>query len=297
MMTIKQFASLCGCSTQTLRYYDKIDLLKPVQVDRWSGYRYYTESQAIDFVKIRNLQAADFTIGEIKGLLTMEDTQVYAAFERKITEQTRKLERIKEIQQSYLTEMNNMKNLVLSFCDHLMERAYEPAMLAEFGMSREEAAGLVDAIRSLILSRTVESGEEERIVNVVVDEESFEGEEAMEKMTFLVQEEDLGETVYLNADNQVRDLSELTEGTVPVWQTDGWSCTHEFLDRIPALEDGVKYVVLVRHHEKSVCDSLSYPLFMIAALLRRGYGAAADLHCYVDRSVDGQNHFALMRKA
>ena len=27
MMTIKEFASLCGCNTQTLRYYDKIDLL------------------------------------------------------------------------------------------------------------------------------------------------------------------------------------------------------------------------------------------------------------------------------
>ncbi|MBQ6797900.1 MAG: MerR family DNA-binding transcriptional regulator, partial [Oscillospiraceae bacterium] len=26
MMTIKEFASLCGCNTQTLRYYDKIDL-------------------------------------------------------------------------------------------------------------------------------------------------------------------------------------------------------------------------------------------------------------------------------
>ena len=55
MMTIKEFANLCGCSTQTLRYYDKIDLLKPVKVDPWSGYRYYTKSQAIDFVKIKNL--------------------------------------------------------------------------------------------------------------------------------------------------------------------------------------------------------------------------------------------------
>ena len=62
MMTIKEFASLCNCNTQTLRYYDKIDLLKPVKVDQWSGYRYYEKSQAIDFVKIKNLQAADFTI-------------------------------------------------------------------------------------------------------------------------------------------------------------------------------------------------------------------------------------------
>ena len=98
MITIKEFASLCGCNAQTLWYYDKIDLLKPVKVDQWSGYRYYAKSQAIDFVKIKNLQAADFSIEEIKTLLTLSDSQVYAAFDRKIAEQSQKLERIKEIQ-------------------------------------------------------------------------------------------------------------------------------------------------------------------------------------------------------
>lgn len=44
-MTIKEFALICGCNPQTLRYYDQIDLLKPVKVDRWSGYRFYDEEQ------------------------------------------------------------------------------------------------------------------------------------------------------------------------------------------------------------------------------------------------------------
>ena len=68
-MTIKQFARLCGCNPQTLRYYDHVQLLKPIRVDEWSGYRYYEEEQAMDFVKIRNLQKAGFSIEEIKGLL------------------------------------------------------------------------------------------------------------------------------------------------------------------------------------------------------------------------------------
>ena len=76
MMTIKEFAQLCSCNAQTLRYYDKIDLLKPVKVDPWTGYRYYTSAQAIDFVKIKNLQAAVFSIDEIKVLLTKPDQQV-----------------------------------------------------------------------------------------------------------------------------------------------------------------------------------------------------------------------------
>lgn len=96
MITIKGFASLCSCTTQTLRYYDKMNLLKPVKVDPWSGYRYYTESQAIDFVKIKNLQAADFTIEEIKTLLHLLEQQICEAFDRKIAEQAEKLERIKK---------------------------------------------------------------------------------------------------------------------------------------------------------------------------------------------------------
>lgn len=296
MMTIKKFASLCGCNTQTLRYYDKVGLLKPVQVDPWSGYRYYTRSQAIDFVKIKNLQAADFTIDEIKALLVMPDKRVYEAFEEKIAVQTRKLERIREIQQSYLTEMNTMKQLIQSFCDHLMERANDPVMLREFGMSREEANALVEQVRGLLVSRTLGSGEEARKVNVIIDDKTFEGTEAVKKMTFLVQEEEVDETVYLNAEDRVRDLSELTEGFAPVWEVCGWEQTRDFLDRVPALEDGVQYAMVVRHHEKSIYDSLSYPLFLIGAMLRKGYGAAVDMHCYVEHSEDGQNHFLLMRR-
>ncbi len=160
MMTIKQFASLCGCNTQTLRYYDKIDLLKPVKVDQWSGYRYYAKSQAIDFVKIKNLQAADFTIDEIKALITMPDQQVYEAFDRKIAQQSQKLERIKEIQQSYLTEVNTMKIMINSFCDHLLDRANDPEMLREFGMTSNDAAGLVETVRAYLFSRTEKSDRE-----------------------------------------------------------------------------------------------------------------------------------------
>ena len=84
MMTIKDFAALCGCNAQTLRYYDRIGLLCPARVDEWTGYRYYEDRQAVDFVKIKNLQLAEFTIEEIKDLLQKSDEEVYAAFDEKI---------------------------------------------------------------------------------------------------------------------------------------------------------------------------------------------------------------------
>ena len=51
-MTIKEFANLCECNPQTLRYYDSIDLLKPVNVDLWTGYRNYDESQGETYVNL-----------------------------------------------------------------------------------------------------------------------------------------------------------------------------------------------------------------------------------------------------
>ena len=82
-MTIKEFAKLCGCNPQTLRYYDRVGLLKPVRVDRYSGYRFYDEEQAVTFVKIKNLQSALFTIDEIKPLLDADSATVYKSFDEK----------------------------------------------------------------------------------------------------------------------------------------------------------------------------------------------------------------------
>ena len=296
MMTIKEFASLCGCNAQTLRYYDKIDLLKPVKVDQWSGYRYYTKSQAIDFVKIKNLQAADFTIEEIKGLLTMEDDRVYEAFERKIAEQTEKLERIKEIQQSYLTEMNTMKKTINSFCDHLLERYNDPEMLQEFGMNAQDADQLVEALRSLMLSRSAAFEGDTATVQVIINDQQFDGVEAVEKITAMIREEKMGDTVLLTANNEKKEPFRPAEDMETVWSIQGWSHVHEILDQIPTLEEGKQYTFLLHIHNNPMSETLSYPLFMIAAMLQKGYGSSVEMHCVVEHSNDGENHFTLLKK-
>ncbi len=51
MITIKEFANLCGCTTQTLRYYDQINLLKPFFVNEDTGYRYYKKEQALECIR------------------------------------------------------------------------------------------------------------------------------------------------------------------------------------------------------------------------------------------------------
>ena len=83
-----------------------------IKVDKWSGYRFYEEEQALAFVKIKNLQKAGFTIDEIKGLLDKDNLVIYQAFEEKIAEGEKRLQEIKDIQRSYQTEMNNIRKKI-----------------------------------------------------------------------------------------------------------------------------------------------------------------------------------------
>ena len=111
-MTILEFARLCGTSSQTLRYYDRIELLKPSHVDNWTGYRYYEKEQAADFVKIKNLQLADFSISEIKALLTASPEEITRAFDAKIAAEQEKLAKILKIQELYRKETMNIEEKI-----------------------------------------------------------------------------------------------------------------------------------------------------------------------------------------
>ena len=135
-MTIKQFTLLCGCNPQTLRYYDHVDLLKPVKVDQWSGYRYYDEDQAIVFVKIKNLQAAGFAIDEIRELLDKDTLAIYTALEAKVIEQEKRLQEIIKIQMSYKAEMDSMRKKLETIQEEVRKsmELYDP--MEEFGVER-----------------------------------------------------------------------------------------------------------------------------------------------------------------
>lgn len=45
MLRIGEFSKLAKTTVKTLRYYDKVGLLKPAFTDSVTSYRYYTEEQ------------------------------------------------------------------------------------------------------------------------------------------------------------------------------------------------------------------------------------------------------------
>lgn len=69
-MQIKEFAVLTGVSVRTLHYYDETGLLKPAEVDRYSGYRFYDESSLIKMQEILFYRELDFSLKSIKEILS-----------------------------------------------------------------------------------------------------------------------------------------------------------------------------------------------------------------------------------
>ena len=71
MIKIGDFARLTRVSVVTLRHYDDMSLLKPVRVDEFTGYRYYTVNQLPQFARfIRRTDTieAKVAISRVKDL-------------------------------------------------------------------------------------------------------------------------------------------------------------------------------------------------------------------------------------
>ncbi len=67
MYKIGEAANILNTSVRTLRYYDEIDLIKPKEIDLFTGYRYYSKDQINDFQIIKLLKEAGFSLEEIKN--------------------------------------------------------------------------------------------------------------------------------------------------------------------------------------------------------------------------------------
>ena len=72
-MQIKEFAEYTGVSVRTLHYYDQIGLLKPAQVDRNTGYRFYDEGSLLRMQEILFYRELDFPLKSIGEILASPD--------------------------------------------------------------------------------------------------------------------------------------------------------------------------------------------------------------------------------
>lgn len=101
MVSIQEFARLCHCSAQTLRYYDKIGLFHPRHVEGSSGYRFYAIDQIEEFFRIKELQAVGFSIRKIQELKGLCEEDLMKLLDEKIAEQEKLLAKTRALKQTY----------------------------------------------------------------------------------------------------------------------------------------------------------------------------------------------------
>lgn len=98
---IGDFSKKTNVPIKTLRYYNEIDLFNPVEVDLFTGYRYYSSNQIDDLNLILELKKVGFSLEEIKKYWNKFDNNVML---KKRDELLKNIDELKE-------NINRLENL------------------------------------------------------------------------------------------------------------------------------------------------------------------------------------------
>ena len=110
MFKIGEFSMLSKVPVKTLRYYDRIALLKPQKTDRDTGYRYYAAEQLLEVNRIFLYKELGFTLKQIAQLLHEEISleQIQGMFKLKESE----IQQLVEKEQEKLVRIKDRMQLI-----------------------------------------------------------------------------------------------------------------------------------------------------------------------------------------
>ena len=91
MLKIGDFSQLAQVSVRALRIYDEMGLLKPVHVDRFSGYRYYEAEQLPRLNRIIALKDLGLTLDQMLRAFE-EGSRLVKVCNTRLTEVERRIE-------------------------------------------------------------------------------------------------------------------------------------------------------------------------------------------------------------
>ena len=96
MFTVKQLSEIAGVTPRTLRYYDRIDLLKPARVGT-NGYRYYDGQALLKLQQILFYRELELPLERIREILTQPGFDPLAALEGHKLELARRRARLEHL--------------------------------------------------------------------------------------------------------------------------------------------------------------------------------------------------------
>lgn len=78
--SIGEAARIANTTSETLRHYDRIALVKPSWKDEWTNYRYYTDQDIVRINTVRALQLMDLPLKEIRRVLEYDSLEEIIEF-------------------------------------------------------------------------------------------------------------------------------------------------------------------------------------------------------------------------
>ena len=216
---------------------------------------------------------AGFSIDEIRGLLDADNDTIFKAFSAKIKEQENRLQKTREIQQSYLSEVQRMKEKVKAFRETVLSlmKDYDPT--EEFGISADEYREIVDSLTTYLDTHEFSEGDFD------YDLSSDEAD---------VHEEPQYLNVLNNPDYEV------------IYEQHGWEHVREVIGKFTVPDDGKEYMLLFTV-SKDKENQTAFANTALAVLLAHNVTTRLEtcktsqkLGCNVTVSEDGKNHFWLL---
>ena len=98
LLSIGRFARLAGLTVGALRHYDEADLLRPADIDAFTGYRRYRRSQLEAARTIARLRDLELPLDEVRAVLAIDDAaerrRLMAAHRARIDARVNRLTRL-----------------------------------------------------------------------------------------------------------------------------------------------------------------------------------------------------------
>jgi DNA-binding transcriptional MerR regulator len=138
MIKIGEFSKLVQVPVATLRYYDQVGLLKPVEVDRFTGYRYYSASQLPRLHRILALRGLGFSLEQIAEVLA----------EGLTPEQMRGMLRLRHAQISQ--QLEDMQNQLIDVEGRLQQIEREEEVSTYDILLKQVEPQLVASVRTIL---------------------------------------------------------------------------------------------------------------------------------------------------
>lgn len=140
MFKIGEFSKLVQVPVPTLRYYDQLGLLKPVEVDKFTGYRYYSASQLPRLNRILALRGLGFSLEQISSMLDEDLT----------TDEMRGMLRLRHAQISQ--QLADAQNQLLEVETRLQQIEREQKMPSYDVLLKQVEPVLVASVRAILPS-------------------------------------------------------------------------------------------------------------------------------------------------